>query len=583
MERMSRLYVAVLALVVLKFSLPCPEECFSRYRTRENNCECPRQQNENNIKCYSRRDLAVAANSVCSAGNHGLTCLNGIPTGFDQSVRGILLNNLFNLTTLTKHDIPPLRRLNRLNIIGSTIQAIEAGAFSSVPAIRWITIKCSRLQHIGDATFQNLRSLKTISLDHNLIETVSPRAFVGHKSLTTIILSGNQLKEVPFEAFSLIRHSATGAGIHVNLNNNQITTILEANWMKIVDTRLSIHLYFNPLVCDGRIRWLVCNTTKLYHGVLLQAGLLKCTSPPELAGYDFKSLHANSFCSSTEPTAKSMMTSTSTFPNAMTSGTMDSTHGVTLERDLDDGQQSDNIYIPIAVTVGVIVLVAGTAAVGIIYKQHVSKGRQNPVHGQQGVIISSQLIRNRLYQPSGSATGDDRDKEETEETVEDSARQNPVHKRHGVIIDTSQLISNQMYTSSASSANSANQDTLMTEETEEDSPRQNLVHKLIDTSQLISNRLYGSSASSGNNANEYTETTGGTGENSDLTPHLTVPLDVLNNTRIIEPYSSVDLDDISSNEDMNDDLGSSRGNLEAQDENDMEPYSTTTLDQIGDP
>ncbi|XP_078667303.1 uncharacterized protein LOC144909122 [Branchiostoma floridae x Branchiostoma belcheri] len=359
-------------------------------------------------KCIYLVFHQVAANSVCSAENQGLTCLNGIPTGFDQSVRGILLNDLFNLTTLTKHDIPPLRRLIRLNIIGSTIQAIE-------------------------------------------------------------------------------------------------------------------------------------------------------------------------------PTAKSMMTSTSTFPNAMTSGTMDSTHGETLERDLDDGQQSDNIYIPISVTIGVIVLVAGTAAVGIIYKQHVSKGRQNPVHGQQGVIISSQLIRNRLYQPSGSATGDDRDKEETEETVEDSARQNPVNKRHGVIIDTSLLISNQMYTSSASSANSANQDTLMTEETEEDSARRNPVHKLIDTSQLISNRLYGSSASSGNNANEYTETTGGTWENSELTPYLTVPLDVLNNTRIIEPYSSVDLDGISSNEEMNDDLGPSRGNLEVQDEDDMEPYSTTTLDQIGDP
>ncbi|KAI8493766.1 hypothetical protein Bbelb_286870 [Branchiostoma belcheri] len=123
----------------------------------------------------------------------------------------------------------------------------------------------------------------------------------------------------------------------------------------------------------------------------------------------------------------------------------------------------------------------------------------------------------------------------------------------------------------------------MTEETEEDSARQNPVHKLIDTSQLISNRLYGSSASSANSANQYTETTGGTGENSDLTPHLTVPLDVLNNTRIIEPYSSVDLDDIINNEEMNDDLGPSRGNLEAQDEDDMEPYSFTPLDQIRDP
>ncbi|XP_078667304.1 uncharacterized protein LOC144909123 [Branchiostoma floridae x Branchiostoma belcheri] len=567
MERMSRLCVAVLVLVVMKFSLPCPEECFEWEKNSRNNCQCPRQHVEITMKCYSSRGQAVAANSVCSAEKHGLTCLNGVPTGFDQSVIGIHLNNLFNLTTLTKHDIPPLRRLIRLNIIGSTIQTIEAGAFSSVPAIQWITIKCSRLQHIGDEAIANLSKLMGIFLYHNLIETVSPRAFVHLNSLTTMILSQNQLKEVPFEALSLIRNSTTGDGVDVNLNNNRIATILEANWKKIVDKLLSIDLKGNPLVCDGRIRWLVCNTTKLNHGVLYQAGLLKCTSPPELAGYDFESLHTNSFCSSTKPTAKSLMTSTSAFPNARTSrmadptnfptenirkttsacteqvrkttsGTMDSTRGIALKKNLDDGQKSrtDYIYMPIAVTVGVIVLLGGTAVAVIMYKRHVSKRRQNPVHGQQGVIISSQLISNRMS-PSGSATGDDRDKEEAEETEDDSARQNPVNKRHGVIIDTSQLISNQMYTSPASSANSANQGT---------------------------------------------ETTKGFEENSELTPYLTVPLDAINNTLRIEPYSSVDLDDISSNEEMNDDLQLAPS-PEHQDEDDMEPYSITPLDQIGDP
>ncbi|KAI8503039.1 hypothetical protein Bbelb_188600 [Branchiostoma belcheri] len=588
MERMSRLCVAVMVLVFLKFSLPCPEECFEWEKNSRNNCQCPRQHVEITMKCYTSRGQAVAANSVCSAENHGLTCLNGVPTGFNQSVIGIHLNNLFNLTTLTKHDIPPLRSLIRVVIIGSTIQAIEAGAFSSVPAIQWITIKCSRLQHIGDEAIANLSKLMGIFLYYNLIETVSPRAFVHLNSLTTMILSLNQLKEGPFEALSLIRNSTTGDGVDVNLNNNRIATILEANWKKIVDKLLSIDLKGNPLVCDGRIRWLVCNTTKLNHGVLSQAGLLKCTSPPELAGYDFKSLHTNSFCSSTEPTTKSLMTSTSAFPNAMTSqkadptnfptenirkttsacteqakkttsGTMDSTRSITLEKNLDDGQQSrtDYIYMPIALTVGVIVLLGGTAVAVIMYKRHVSKGRQNPVHGQQGVIISSQLISNRMYQHSGSATGDDRDKEETDETEEGSARQNPVNKRHKVIIDTSLLISNQMYTSSASSANSANEDTLMTEETEED----------------LASRIP---------ANQDTETIEGPEENSELTSYLTVPLDAINNTLRIEPYSSVDLDDISSNEEMNDDLQLAPS-PEHQDEDDMEPYSITPLDQIDNP
>ncbi|XP_019622258.1 PREDICTED: uncharacterized protein LOC109468455 [Branchiostoma belcheri] len=460
MERMSRLCVAVLVLVVLKFSLPCPEECFEWEKNSRNNCQCPRQHVEITMKCYSSRGQAVAANSVCSAENQGLTCLNGVPTGFNQSVIGIHLNNLFNLTTLTKHDIPPLRSLIRLNIIGSTIQTIEAGAFSSVPAIQWITIKCSRLQHIGDATFANLSKLKGIFLYYNLIE--------------------------PTE------------------------------------------------------------------------NIRKTTS------------------ACTEQAKKT------------TSGIMDSTRSITLEKNLDDGQQSrtDYIYIPIGLTVGVIVLLGGTAVAVIMYKRHVSKGRQNPVHGQQGVIISTQLISNRMYQPSGSATGDDRDKEETDETEEGSARQNPVNKRHKVIIDTSLLISNQMYTSSASSANSANQNTLMTEETEEDSARQNPVHKLhgftIDTSQMISNRMYKTSASSANSANQDTETIEGPEENSELTPYLTVPLDAINNDLRIEPYSSVDLDDISSNEEMNDDLHLAPS-PEHQDEDDMEPYVITPLDQIGDP
>ncbi|XP_019622255.1 PREDICTED: uncharacterized protein LOC109468452 [Branchiostoma belcheri] len=544
---MGRFCVAVLVLLVLKFSLPCPEECFRKNLrgSTSPNCQCP----QSSKSCFQRRNgLTVAADSVCSAENHGLTCLNGVPTGFNQSVIGILLNNLLNLTTLTKHDIPPLRSLNRFVISGSTIQAIEAGAFSSVPAIQWITIRCSRLQHIGEDTFQNLPSLKTIYLDHNLIETVSPRAFVGLNNLNLMSLKENQLKKIPVETLSLVRHNTTAAWLNVYLENNQIFTILERNFKKIVDTRLSIYLKGNPFVCDGRMRWLVCDPEYLSLGVLVQAGHYQCSSRSDLVGFG-----TSFFCSSTEPTATfpptAMTEATKTRENhtgtteqarTTTSGTMDSTRGIALEKNLDDGQQSrtDYIYMPIALTVGVIVLLGGATGLGMIYKRRVSKGRQNPVHGQQGAIISSQLIRNRMYQPSGSATGDDRDKEETKETEEDSARQNPVHKLHGFTIDTSQMISNRMYTSSASSASCANQGR---------------------------------------------ETTEGPEENSELTPYLTVPLDAINNDLRIEPYSSVDLDDISSNEDMNDDLGPSRGNLEAKDEDDMEPYSITPLDGIGDP
>ncbi|CAH1242845.1 SLIT3 [Branchiostoma lanceolatum] len=336
---------------------------------------------------------SVAANSVCSAEDHGLTCLNGFPTGFDQSVVGITLNSLFNFTTLTKIHIPPLPNLITFVISGSTIQAIEAEAFSSAPSIQLITIRCGRLVHIGDFTFHNL------------------------PYLTSISINGNQLKVVPFGAISMIRRSTavTVTRLWVNLENNQISTVLETGWRKISDSGVTLRLGGNPSACDGRMRWLICNATTLAqhtHGTILQAGHLQCTSPSELAGYDFKSLHNHSFCSYEDLTTALPMAVTSTFPTAEpttqqerkpTSGDMDSTRGVVLE-----------------------------------------KNRQNPVHSRQhGLIISSQLISNRMYQHSGSVTDDARD------TEDDSAR----------------LISNRLYSSSVSAIG----DTKTTEETEQDS------------------------------------------------------------------------------------------------------------------
>ncbi|CAH1252328.1 SLITRK3 [Branchiostoma lanceolatum] len=516
MEKRSRQCVAILVLLVLKFSLPCPEECFVEHPFGpRGNCECPRQRDKSfQISCVSP-GLTVAANTACSAENDGYTCLNDVPTGFDQSVTGITLNRLLNLTTLTKQHIPPLPNLIKFEIIGSTIQAIEAGAFSSIPSIMSVIIHCSRLLHIADDTFCSLLSLKTINLKHNLIETVSPRAFVGLNSLYALNVEGNQLKAVPFEALSLIRQSSRVSWIYVILSNNQISTVLETNWKKIIDTRLTIHLKVNPFDCDGRIRWLVCNAMSSALGVIYHAGHLQCSSPSGLTGYDFKSLQTNSFCSSTELTTITMKP---TFPMAepttaqakslkttnfaltqrwtkTTPGTMDSTRELEWEKNLDGGQQAgmDYVYIPVGLTIAVILLLSGLAIVATIYNQCVLKGRPNPANGHHVGIVRSQLIRNRMYQRSGATTGDARDNEETGET--ESARQNPVHKRHGVIINTSELISNRLYKSSRSVVNNADTGTATAEETE-------------------------------------------------LTPYLTVPFDAINNTLRIEPYSTVNLDDI---------------------------------------
>ncbi|CAH1274210.1 SLIT3 [Branchiostoma lanceolatum] len=542
MERTSMQCVAILVLLVLKFSLPCPKECFVKSEWKIvnwKNCECPRRRDNSFLTSCALSGITVAANSVCSAEDHGLTCLNGVPTGFDQSVVGIMLTSLFNFTTLTKQHIPPLPNLMTFVICGSTIQAIEAEAFSSVPSIQLITIRCGRLMHIGDFTFHNLPSLMSILLEHNLIKTMSPRAFVGVNSLKRMAFNGNQLKVVPFGAISMIRGNTAVTRLLVNLENNQISTVLETGWRMISDSGVTLRLEGNPTVCDGRMRWLICNATTLArhaHGTILQAGHLQCTSPSKLAGYDFQSFHNHSFCSSEDLTTALPMAVASTFPTAEpTTQQRRKTASGDMDSNLADGQPPgmDILSISVGLTVAVVVLLGGTAAVVVIYKRHVSKEGKNPAHGQHGFIISSQLISNRMYQHSGSVTDDAR------ATEDDSARQNPADNRHGVIIDTSQLVSNRLYSSSASAIG----DTKTTEETEQD---------------------------------------------SELTPYRTVPFDAINNTLRIEPYSSVKLDDIR-NEQTTDDsrpgvssggVPLSRGNRDDQGKDDMEPYAITPLDQI---
>ncbi|CAH1252332.1 SLITRK5 [Branchiostoma lanceolatum] len=596
MEKIHRQCVAILVLLVLKFSLPCPEECFVQHQFGMiKNCQCPaRQLDKSFLMPCVIRGLKVAANSVCSAENDGLTCLNDVPTGFDQSVTGIILNHLLNLTTLSKKHIRPSPNLLIFVITGSTIQAIDPGTFSSLPSIMSVTIRCSHLLHIGDKTFYNLPSLQTIFMNHNFIETLSPRAFIGLNSLDKIFLNDNQLKEVPFDTLSLICHSTTVARLQVDLENNQISAVPETGWKKIFKTGVTLRLKGNPFDCDGGMRWLVCKATTSALDVIFQAGHLQCTSPSELAGCDFQSLHTNSFCSSAELETTSPMANTSSsqmaeptslpaepsgtttfsFPMATTSaspmamastflmtepttvpaesfgttnsaltkrarittlGTTDS--GLVLEKNLDDGQQAgmDYLHILVGLTATGIVLLGGTAVAVMIYKQRDSRRRQHPVHGQHGIIIRSQLIRNRMYQHSGSVTGDGRDKEETEdETEEDSARQNPVRTRHGVTINTSELIANRLYKSSGSAINNANKDTETAEETE-------------------------------------------------LTPYRTVPFDSINNTLRIEPYSSVNLDDILGEQGnvASGVISVSRRNPAVRDEDDMKPYCITPLDQIG--
>ncbi|CAH1252331.1 SLITRK5 [Branchiostoma lanceolatum] len=621
MEKRSRQCVAILVLLVLKFSLPCPDQCFVQNELKLLKikiCECPRQRDVGIQAWCASSAISATVNSVCSAENDGYTCLNDVPTGFDQSVTGIILNRLFNLTTLTKQHIPPLHNLITFVITGSTIQAIEVGAFSFVPSITSVIIRCSRLLHIGDSTFFSHPRLKTISLDHNLIETVSPKAFVGLNSCYKILLNDNQLKVVPFDTLSLIRRSTTAARLQVNLENNQIGTVLEEDWKTISDTGVILRLRGNPLVCDGGMRWLVCNAmtwqlTRRGNSDIVRPGALQCTSPSKLAGSDFKSLYANSFCTSTELTPTSPMATTPASPIAMTSaflmaepttlpvgttnsaltqrarittlGATDSTHCLVLEKNLDDGQQAGtgHLYIPVGLTVAGLVLLGGTAVAVMIYKRRVSRRRQNPVPGQHGIIISSQLISNRMYQHSGSVTGDGRDKEETDETEEDSARQNPVQKRHGVTINTSELISNRLYKSSGSAINYANKDTETAEETEL-TPYRTVPFDAIKNTLRI--EPYNSvDLNDIRNADDDPGTTEETEENSELAPYRTVPFDAINNTLRIEPYSSVNLKDIHDEQTTvaPGGISQSRGNREDQDEDDIEPYCTTPLDQIGDP
>lgn len=147
------------------------------------------------------------------------------------------------------------------------ITSIEDFAFYGLSNVEILDfMQCQISSALTENTFAGLSSLHTIYLDMNQISQIEPGAFHPLTSLTDLWMSGNNL------------------------------TTLESGVLGVKDVANLATLYidFNPWNCDCRLRWLreaMENATY----VIQDPHLIKCASPPKLAGKAWDELKPGDF------------------------------------------------------------------------------------------------------------------------------------------------------------------------------------------------------------------------------------------------------------------------------------------------
>ncbi|CAG2219340.1 unnamed protein product [Mytilus edulis] len=195
------------------------------------------------------------------------TQISGVPNNLPTAITALTISGSVSSPNSFGHLSPSAfssSRMSHLIMRYCGIDAIDAGAFRTLPELKRLNLEFNKIQTLTQQSFQGLTKLTALDLTGNRKCDIKPNTFDGLStllelrlgemdlktldlnllqslhSLATLDLHGNRLKTLDWAVLSSLTNLK-----HIDLSGNQLTTIpsnMSSLFTQIVTKKGSIHL-----------------------------------------------------------------------------------------------------------------------------------------------------------------------------------------------------------------------------------------------------------------------------------------------------------------------------------------------------
>ncbi|KAH3708137.1 leucine-rich repeat and immunoglobulin-like domain-containing nogo receptor-interacting protein 4 isoform X2 [Dreissena polymorpha] len=220
---------------------------------------------------------------------NNLTDTSFPPNLFAKNTNLTHLSLRFNQLTSLLLNLPV--SLEYLDYVGNAIRTLPAYGFTSLPSLKAMEFWQGQITSIEDFAFYGLPNVEILDfMQCQISSALTKNTFAGLSGLTTIYLDINQISQIQPGAF----HPLTSL-TNLWMSGNNLTTlepeVLDA---KDVANLSTLYIDFNPWECDCQLRWLREGMDNATY-VIQDPHLIKCASPPKLAGKSWDELKPGDF------------------------------------------------------------------------------------------------------------------------------------------------------------------------------------------------------------------------------------------------------------------------------------------------
>ncbi|CAL4166241.1 unnamed protein product, partial [Meganyctiphanes norvegica] len=153
---------------------------------------------------------------------------------------------------ITAFPILRSQSLTDLWLISNPMGNIPADAFEHLPSLSTIQLGYCNITSIEPGHFSNLPKLLDLDLQYNLLSHIPSGAIAtGSSKSYDIQLSNNKIVEVEPDAIEVVDE------MPLFLENNQLSLLKEEVWRPLLEAKVFLALYGNPLECGCDLAWII--------------------------------------------------------------------------------------------------------------------------------------------------------------------------------------------------------------------------------------------------------------------------------------------------------------------------------------